>query len=276
VRRLTAQRVLDLQGDALRETLLPGADVQVLPHVVWGRFDEFFTPAFWAARAWQAEPDKYFEPKRLGNTLQEELAACLLGGYGIPAEVGLAAYERVRAQGLLAAKPSADQIEAQLSTPLVIGARRVRYRFSRQKAQQLAKCLELLDVPRFDALLDRDFRDALSTLPGIGPKTASWITRNWRGSDAVAILDVHICRACQVAGVFTTDASPARSYFRLETLFLEFARALQVRASVLDNVMWQTMRRMGHLLRDYSRTRPTTVVPTAKTFVGTRSAVASS
>jgi hypothetical protein len=102
VRRETAQRVLDLDGDALRELLLPAADVALMPNVVWGRFDEFFTPAFWAARVWQAEPDGCFEPTRLGSALQEELAACLLGGYGIPAEVGLAAYERVRATGLLA------------------------------------------------------------------------------------------------------------------------------------------------------------------------------
>src|SRR4051812_7992011 len=104
------QQVLDLRHHELRTLTLPPARTHVMPGIRWGRFDEFFTPAFWAARAWQFEPDRSFEPARLGNSLREELAACLLGGFGIPAEVGLAAYERIARSGVLEADVTAFEI----------------------------------------------------------------------------------------------------------------------------------------------------------------------
>ena len=52
-------------------------------------------------------------------------------------------------------------------------------------------------------------RDALTAIPGVGLKTASWAVRNHRASDSVAVLDVHIVRACEHLGVF-----PARSDVR--------------------------------------------------------------
>ena len=52
---------------------------------------------------------------RLGRTLAEEFAACLLGGHGIPAPVGIAAYERLRERGILCgAGASEQQLEALL------------------------------------------------------------------------------------------------------------------------------------------------------------------
>jgi thermostable 8-oxoguanine DNA glycosylase len=90
---------------------------------------------------------------------------------------------------------------------------------------------------------------------GIGPKTASWIVRNWYDSDDVAILDVHIVRAGQIAGVFPRTAALPRDYYVLEDLFLRFARAIEVRPSALDAKMWSQMRQAGKLahglLRSY-------------------------
>lgn len=242
------QQVLDLHDHGLRTLTLPPARVELLPGVRWGRFDEFFTPAFWAARAWQFEPDRSFEPARLGTSLREELAACLLGGFGIPAEVGLAAYDRIARSGVLEADVSAVEIEQLLTEPLFVRGRRVRYRFYRQKARHLAESLAMLRGWRAEPSEDRALRDSLAELPGVGLKTASWITRNWRASDDVAILDIHICRACAAMRVFDESLSPARNYADLEERFLSFARAVGVRASVLDNLMWQTMRGIGHLL----------------------------
>jgi thermostable 8-oxoguanine DNA glycosylase len=269
------QCVLDMHGDNLREMFLPAPHLEALPDVRWGNFDEFFTPAFWVARAWQAAPDQLFEPTRLGHSLPEELAACLLGGYGIPAEVGLAAFEQVRLEGLLDGLPSPDRVQRVLSAPLVVHGRRVLYRFARQKAKQLSESLEQLRDLKLEGLGDREFRDQLATLPGIGPKTASWITRNWRASDEVAILDIHICRACHAVGLFPPDASPSKGYMQLEELFVLFASAIGVRPSILDNLMWHTMRRIGHLLGDSLRIRPTAAVPTATKPLGTRTASAS-
>ncbi len=244
------QQVLDLRHHELRTLTLPPARTQIMPGIRWGRFDEFFTPAFWAARAWQFEPDQSFEPARLGNSLREELAACLLGGFGIPAEVGLAAYERIARSGVLEADVTAFEIEKLLTEPLLVRGRHVRYRFYRQKARHLAESLAMLRGWSAEPSGDRALRDSLAELSGVGLKTASWITRNWRSSDAVAILDIHICRACAAIRVFNKSPSPTRDYAELEERFLLFSTALGVRASVLDNLMWQTMRGIGHLLRN--------------------------
>lgn len=227
-----------------RELVLPSSETFVLPGVLWGAFDEVFTPAFWAGQAWIHAPTGRFERYRLGKTLREEVAACLLGGHGVIGEVGVAAFERLREAGLLQGEPSPALLEEALSVPLVLGSRTVRYRFARQKASYLAEAL-----PRVDALpagtLGRALRDALCGFRGVGPKTASWIARNWSDADDVAILDIHVCRACERAGVFVAGADPARDYYGLEARFLAFAGAIGVRPSVLDNLIWNAMRRLG-------------------------------
>jgi thermostable 8-oxoguanine DNA glycosylase len=242
------QEIFALAGDQTRALRLPPPNAEVLPGVYWGRFDEFFTPAFWATRAWLDEPEGCFRHFRLGATLPEEVAACLLGGHGIPAEVGVAAFERLRAHGALRPPVCARKIQHLLSMPMLVRERPVRYRFARQRAQFISASLNHLAMADQVPEADQELRAYLLCLPGIGPKTASWITRNWLESDNVAIIDIHIFRACVAAGVFSASLSPASAYYVLEDRFLQFAAALGVRASVLDNLMWQTMRRLGHLL----------------------------
>jgi thermostable 8-oxoguanine DNA glycosylase len=91
----------------------------------------------------------------------------------------------------------------------------------------------------------RRFRDDMMRIPGIGPKTASWITRNWLGSDEVAILDIHIIRAGILIGLFDRRQTVPRDYDFMEARFLAFATALNVRPSLLDAVMWREMRELG-------------------------------
>lgn len=201
------------------------------------------TPAYWAAQSWMwslEEPEHF----RLGRTLVEEMLACILGGYGIPAEVGLAAYDRLRPElSDPASLADAERVYELLTQPLDVGGRRVRYRFARQKAGYVsAVCRELSDID--DALPDRLLRDRLMRLRGFGPKTASWVVRNWRASDEVAILDIHILRAGNQLGIFRADWRVERHYDLLEGAYLEFAKALDVKASILDSVMWMTMRQL--------------------------------
>lgn len=221
--------------------------------MLWGRHEELCSPAYWAGQSWvwqQTRPDHY----RLGRSLEEEILACLLGGYGIPAEVGLAAYRRLRT--VLQADPQrlldADAVGALLAEPLTIGDRKVRYRFHAQKARFVAASFRALDAIDREAA-DRALRDELTSLPGIGLKTASWIVRNWRGSDEVAILDVHILRAGRNLGIFPAELVVERHYRELERKFLAFAAQIGARASTLDSVMWMTMRQIpAHLLRQMS------------------------
>ena len=224
---------------------MPDAGTEVLPGLPWGRFDALGTPAYWRGQTLQYERSGRYASTRLGADLIEEVAACLLGGYGMPAEVGLAAFRRLRDGRLLDARAGRSTLEDALAAPLDVGGRmRPLPCFPRQKAAYLAGCLARLEryaAPADDVALRGD----LMGMPGIGPKTASWIVRNHRRSDRVAILDVHVVRAGVVLGLFPPDASPARDYLGLEATFLGFAAAIGVAAGPLDSIMWHHMRLVG-------------------------------
>lgn len=79
------------------------------------------------------------------------------------------------------------------------------------------------------------------SIKGIGPKTASWVARNWLDAEDVAILDIHIYRAGLLAKFFEPDKTVERHYFELEERFLDIAKALNVSAAELDAVMWHEM-----------------------------------
>lgn len=219
---------------------LPSADAFVVDGVPWGAVEAFPTPAYWQhqvlSRRLAGRPAAY----KLGRTLAEELGACLLGGHGIPATVGIAAYERLRESRAFDECPSQAELEKRLREPLVVNGRQVRYRFAAQKAKYLAAALPVVrDAPA--PKTGRQLRDWLLELPGVGPKTASWIARNWLDADDVAILDIHIMRVGQAMGIFPTNLTVERHYSALETRFLEFSKAIDVRASELDAVIWYEM-----------------------------------
>src|SRR5262245_8517427 len=65
----------------------------LIPEIKWGSPGMVFTPAYWAevvARHRSAEQSAV--TFRLGSTFKEECVACLLGGHGIPGDVGNAAF----------------------------------------------------------------------------------------------------------------------------------------------------------------------------------------
>lgn len=209
--------------------------------VRWGQPWQFDTPAYWVAQAEMFRPvDNY----RIGSNLVEEVAACILGGHGLPAIVGVRAFEKVRDAGLLTEgrTVTAEEFEQVLRVPLVMGDRLVRYRFPQQRAARVAAALEGLRAshPPVQGL---PLRDWLLRLPGVGPKTASWIARNHTGTDDVAIIDIHVLRAGQRAGLFDHAWTAARNYWRCEALFLSWARFGGVRASVIDACIWSQLSR---------------------------------
>lgn len=159
------------------------------------------------------------------------------------AEIGLAAFARLRDRGLLLGIPSMSELESALSEPFSIRGASRRYRFPRQKARYLSACLKRLETFS-EPLDDAAFRDRLADLPGIGLKTASWIVRNYRGSNRVAVIDVHILRAGRHIDLFPADMEPQRYYRALEENFLRFATALGVAAGALDGLIWDYMRRL--------------------------------
>jgi len=227
---------------------LPDPNQPLLGDVTWGSAVHIFTPAFWAARARAHALLGNYGDFRSGQSLAEEYGHCILGGHGMPAEVGWAAYDRLRDAGVFLGTPSQGELERLLATPLKVGDRLVRYRFPRRKAQQIAHGLPELRALGDASLSDIELRISLLKLPGIGPKTSSWIVRNYRGSDAVAIIDIHIARAGRAAGIFPSGLTPDRHYFEMERLFIDFAVAIGVRPAVLDHMMWNEMRKIGWLL----------------------------
>ena len=235
-------------GEDRHEICVPDASERVVDRLRWGNASHLFTPAFWAARARAHELFGTYGNCQTGKSLAEEYGHCILGGYGMPAEVGWAACERLCQAGVFEEVPGQSEIEALLLQPLQIGDRRVRYRFPKRKAAQIAAGLPYVLSLSEDSLSDLELRAALLKLPGLGPKTSSWIVRNYRASDDVAIIDIHIARAGWAAGVFSKVQNPARDYFEMERLFLRFSRALQVRPSVLDHLIWNEMRQIGWLL----------------------------
>jgi N-glycosylase/DNA lyase len=242
-----AQHIRALSHELRESLVLPDPEEEVMTGVMWGDHYALFTPAFWATMAWM-ETSGHHCPHRLGQSLKEEVAACLLGGHGIPAEVGLAAFYRLRQKGLFDEPvPSEEAIFKQLSRPLQVGRRSVRYRFARQRATFVSEALKTLRCSVPPLQNDVEFRNWLMELKGIGPKTASWITRNWLDSDHVAIIDIHIHRAGLIMGLYDDRQSPSRNYFDMESKFLDFAHRIDVRPSRLDALIWRQMKDAGSI-----------------------------
>jgi N-glycosylase/DNA lyase len=244
------QTVTKCRGSSVEQLHLPAPQVEILPGVRWGRFEEFFTPAFWISREWIDGGRSALANYAIGGSLREEVAACLLGGHGMPAEVGLAAFRRLRERGLLDGRCAQGVIESALAEPLAVSERRVKYRFPRTKARFVSLAMQRLNVEAAPTKSGRGLRDWLLTFYGIGPKTASWIARNAVHSDEVAILDIHLIRAGVLMGLFSPRQSVQRDYFRMEERLVSFARIVGMRLSRFDNMVWCYMRQLNRLALD--------------------------
>lgn len=85
----------------------------------------------------------------------------------------------------------------------------------------------------------------LLKVPGIGPKTARFITV-YSGTDANrAVLDVHVMRWMRQQKLWKLPGAPknAKEYERAETIFLAKARELGVTPAELDTQIWQAFQR---------------------------------
>jgi N-glycosylase/DNA lyase len=211
----------------------------------WGEEWQLGTAAFWVQQA--AEFPAGVGRHRLGASLREEVAVCMLGGYGVPGPVGNAAFVALRDAGMLAEGLTEDAMAEGMTTVLArqldVSGRKTRYRFHQQRPRRLAAALAGLAAWESEApeLEDLALRDRLMMLPGVGPKTASWVVRNHRDSDAVAIVDIHVQRAGVTAGVFCAGWALPRHYDRFESAFLDWASLASVSAADLDAAIWRLL-----------------------------------
>lgn len=230
-------------GSQATRVELPDPDDEVIPGVVWSSVDIPYSPAYWAIRCrWPGDAIPKFVSER--PSLIEEVGFCLLGGFGIRYEVNAAAFYRLRDNGVfdLGKDVCSNDILTLLTEPLEIEGRHVRYRFPNQRTSRLMEMRYCIAHWLISDMSPLELRAALQGLNGVGPKTASWIVRNLLGSDEVAILDVHVIRACAHIGVFPNDPTLPKDYGVLESRFLSFADGIRVRPSILDAVMWSEVR----------------------------------
>lgn len=238
--------IVSRHGSLQRE--IPDPDHVLLTGVRWGAVEEFPTPAYWTQQALSHRLEAP-APVASGRTLAEEVGASLLGGPGIPAAVGLAAFARVRERGAFV-QPGVREttLTAWLSEPLQVQGKAVAFRFAAQKAQHLAAVMPaLLSAPDFDA--GQEVRNWLMALPGVGPKTASAIVRGWAASEDVALLDSALLRVGQVIGLFSRKLSVERHYLEAEARLLKLCAAMDVRPSEFEAVVAEEMRRSPQTAR---------------------------
>jgi thermostable 8-oxoguanine DNA glycosylase len=206
--------------------------------VTWGESWEHGTAAYWVEATVRAARSDMPARHQLTQSLTDEVALCMLGGFGMPYELGLAAFTALHEQVLRHdPTPAEAAIENVLLQPLFVSETTRKYRFPHQRAARLARALRYLhDTPTPSEPLE--IRDWLMGAPGIGPKTASWIVRNRWPHTPVAILDVHVLRAGVRATVFPSTARLASHYHHLEELFVAWAYEGGISPADLDATIW--------------------------------------
>ncbi len=199
-----------------------------------------FTRAFWEVQYYL--DDSTYNDYKLGSNLKEEVVACLLGGYGLKAELGLLAFHRIKNLRLIREGASLEDIEDAISAPFRWNGKEVHYRFSRQKSKYIFHFLQRSDIDELENLSGSRLRDKLMTIKGIGPKTASWIARNYSNCEDVAIVDIHIYRAGRLAGFVNPKWDMKKDYYKIEEGFLNFCHSIHALPSKMDSIMWNQMK----------------------------------
>ncbi len=256
------QKIFDVFNGDVAELDIPDESSMLMPGVAWGNAGALFTPAFWKAQMWYAknrDENAYLDYSNR-TLLHDEVAACLLGGHGITAEMARAAFVLLKARGALEAGVLRRKavIQRLLKIPLHIegSTAPASYRFPNVKARYLSAAMEKVHSQHAPEKAV-DFRQWLLTFEGIGWKTASWITRNWKHSNEVAIVDIHVFRAGAIAGIFPWDETSISARYRhLEERFLAFSAALGEEPRRLDVLVWRTMKdshRLGVRIFGHSR-----------------------
>lgn len=196
---------------------------------------------------WQLQYELYrdsFIPResKKRRSIIEEIVSCLLGGYGFKAELGWAAFSRLAESGLIREGVSYNEVYTALITPFTVCGRQTYYRFPQQKARYVHSFLNRSDLSSIPKDNDMALRDWLLSVKGIGLKTASWITRNYLGSDNVAIIDIHIYRAGILTGFIRPDLDISRDYYEIEKSFINYCQEINVSPSIMDIIMWSNMK----------------------------------
>ncbi|CAG0979350.1 hypothetical protein MTYP_01669 [Methylophilaceae bacterium] len=234
---------------------LPDAEDEVISGVRWGEPWVIFTPAYWLSQFWMHDLDKVaHSPYKAKGSLAEEVVFCLLGGFGVSAELSISAFDACCDAKLIENMETAPEAWTEvLLRPLQVNGKLQRYRYPNQKSRFLAAAMSSLATKSLENLNGVALRDALLEIDGIGHKIAGWVARNYTDADDVAILDIHLVRAGILCGIFTPQDRVEKDYLSMETRFIEFCNMLGARPAVLDCLIWDQMRGYGNLAIDAIR-----------------------
>lgn len=220
----------------------PNEDENVLPGIKWGHFTQLYTPAFWKLQYFLSDLSSHDTSHKLASNIIEEIVMCILGGYGIPSEMGIIAFNRLKEREIINNRVSFHDIYDALSSPFELESdKQVTYRFYNQKSRYIHKFLTRNDLDSIPEHNDLLLRNWLLSVDGVGLKTASWVTRNWLHSNNVAILDIHLLRAGKLTGFFESEI--LSDYLKLERQYLDFCSAISVKASDMDAIIWSFMKK---------------------------------
>jgi len=206
----------------------------------WQEAGKRFTKSYWEVQYHLV--DSSFSSFQIGVNLKEEVVACLLGGYGLKAELGLLAFHRIKNLRLISSKATLSEIENAISTPFMLDGNEVHYRFPHQKSKYIFNFLHRDDIEELEHLCGSELRNRLLSVKGIGPKTASWIARNYGNCEDVAIVDIHIYRAGRLAGFVNPLWNMQKDYYKIEKSFLDFCHSINALPSKMDSIMWNQMK----------------------------------
>ena len=229
----------------------PNPNDEVIEGVKGGNANELFTPAYWKLQIiYYKEVLNQISLKK-GETFNEEIISCILGGYGMKAEVGILFFNELKALGVIGSEVIDERkIYGILKRPLVYNNKKYYYRYPKQKSKYIFNALNSIrnyQQPFNDIY---KLRSWLMSIKGIGPKTASWIIRNWFCCEDVAIIDIHIYKVGAIIGLFNNEENVSKDYFNLESKFIKFAKGLKVKPSELDTIIWQQARRFSSIIKN--------------------------
>jgi len=229
--------------------VIPSESCEVIDGVVWGNVGEVFSPAYWLSQYWMYDFGNS-RPINFNSTgsLLDETIFCLLGGFGITAELALAAFSKCKQSQLIESLIDDTSVWSNLlKEPLLVGERLQRYRCPNQKAKFITEAIRHFKQNNLNGLRGKLLRDELLKISGIGLKTAGWITRNFDNSDEIAIIDIHLIRACKINGIFKPHHNVEKDYLEMEDRFIAFCKATETRPALMDWLMWDQMRFLGKL-----------------------------
>lgn len=83
--------------------------------------------------------------------------------------------------------------------------------------------------------------EELEAVEGVGPKTARFFLLHSRPNQEFAVLDTHVLKFLSSLGFSVPKATPPKKlYGKIESWFLDYARALNLRPADLDLTIWKS------------------------------------